>query len=504
MGYRKLIYEKLYMDMKEAASLRMEEREQHIIDRLLKKMDASPGFTGLSEATRAVCRLIDDDGSNSKITAAVLRDPALTAKLLNLANSGRYPRGAGNVSTIDQVLALLGMNAVKAIALSLAPLSSLPNKQQSNQLHAEIIAAIFTGNLAAEVTRTYGSSYGVQQAQICGLMQNVGRVMSIFHSYEDIERSRKFQIEKNLPENEAVKQILGVSFEEIGAAIALHWTLPDMLKSSLAPVAVDLPPNEAVNNVMAWHQLCSLFCRRVTNILFRLPEAAARAEIPGCIDFFQKALRLNEKEVSELIEGSLRETDAALAEMAFLASVEDARNLLRKASERSTDMLSAEDSLVKKEKGHSPIEKVKHLMRLIHEHCSFDCTLICLQAGSGLAAIAGVGRNAGLLTTKFRSGGVHKDIFQVIMEKKKDTYIADVSSPSYASLVPKWYHEFVKAKSCVVLPLVSEGKVLGMIYGDYLKQQDSAPSELTDGIVQNWRTELTLTLKHGPKGSHSA
>lgn len=492
------------MDMKEAALLQMEEREQPAIDRLLKKMDASPGFTGSSEVAQAVCRLIDDDGSNSKIAAAVLRDPALTAKLLNLANSDRYPRGAGNVSTIDQVLALLGMNTVKTVALSLATLSSLPNKQQSNQLHAEIVAAIFTGNFAAEVTRTYGASYGVQQAQICGLMQNLGRVMSIFHSYEDIERSRKFQIEKNLPENEAVKQILGVSFEEMGAAIALHWALPDTLKNSLVPVAVDLPPNEAVNNAMAWHQLCSLFCRRVTNVVFRLPENAGRTEIPSCVDFFQKALRLNGKEALELIEGCLRETESALAAMNFSGNVEDARNLLRKASERSTDMLSAEDSLVKKEKGHSPIEKVKHLMRLIHDHCSFDCTLICLQSGSGLAAIAGVGRNAGLLTTKFRSGGVHKDIFQVIMEKKKDTYIADVNAPSYASLVPKWYHEFVKAKSCVALPLVSEGKVLGMIYGDYLKQQDSAPSELADGIIQEWRAELILTLKYGPKGSPNA
>ena len=140
-----------------------------------------------------------------------------------------------------------------------------------------------------------------------------------------------------------------------------------------------------------------------------------------------------------MIEKCLGETDEILAEMTFPSNVEDARHLLRKASERSTDMLSAQDSLVKanKEGGQTPIELVKHLMRLIHSHCDFDCTLICLPTGPGLTAIAGVGRNAGQLTTKFRSGGIKKDIFQLIMERKTDTFVPDVKLPTYANLNPE-------------------------------------------------------------------
>ena len=463
-------------------------------------MDASPGFASLGGAVQIISSLVDNDGSNKEIVAAILRDPALTSKLLSIANSSRYPRGAGNVSTIDQAIAILGLNTVKSIALSLALLNSLSHTPQSNQIHAEIVAGIFSGNLSAEITRSYGSSYSAQEAQICGLMQNIGRLMSIFYLYEDIERSRKLQIEKNLAENEAVKQTFGVSLEDIGAAIAHHWMLPDVLQNSLVTDTLEIPPQEAAANTIAWHQLCSFFCRRITAILFRLPENREKVDIPKCIDLFQKTLRLNGREVLELIERCLRETNETLAAMNFPGNVEDAQKLLRKASERSTDILSASDSLVQKEKGQTPIEVVKHLMRLMHEHCSFDCTLICLLSGSsGLVAVAGIGRNAGLLTTKFRSGGIHKDIFQVIMERKKDTFIADVNLPSYASLFPKWYHEFVKAKSCVMLPLVSEGKLFGMVYGDYLKQQPSAPSELADGVMLEWRTRLTQILKAGPK-----
>ena len=478
-------------------------QQSAIVNSLLKKMDDCPGFASLGGAVQTIVSLVDNDGDNREIVAAIMRDPALTAKLLNIANSSRYARGAGNVSTIDQVLAILGLNTVKSVALSLALLNSLSNKPQSNQLHAEIVAGFFSGSLAAQITRSYGSSYSVQEAQICGLMQNLGRMMAIFYLYEDIERSRNLQIEKNLAENEAVKQTLGVSFEEIGAAIAHHWGLPVSLQGSLAPDTVQTPPPQAAANAMAWYQLCSLFCRRETEILFRLPESREKIETPKCADFFQKALRLNGKEVLEMIEKCLLETDAVLAEMAFPGNVEDARKLLQKASERSTDMLSARDSLVQENKdgGQTPIELVKQLMRHIHAHCNFDCTLICVPAGSGLTAIAGVGRNAGQLTTKFRSGGVTKDIFQVVMERKADTFVPDVKMPTYVSLIPSWYNEVVGAKSFAMLPLVSEGKLIGLIYGDYSKPHAVPPAEIKDGNMLEWRTKLVQTLKSGPKGN---
>ena len=68
-----------------------------IVDSLLKKMDGSPGFASLGGAVKTISSLIDNDGNNRQIVAAVLRDPALTSKLLNIANSSRYPRGACNI-----------------------------------------------------------------------------------------------------------------------------------------------------------------------------------------------------------------------------------------------------------------------------------------------------------------------------------------------------------------------------------------------------------------------
>lgn len=472
-----------------------------LVKTLLSRMDASPGFASLGTAVKNVVKLVDHDGDNRQIVASIMRDPVLTAKLIRIANSSRYPRGAGNVSTIDQVLALLGLNTVKSVALSLALLNSLSNKPQSRQLHAEVAASFFAGALAASVTRQLGPGYGTQEAQISGFMQNLGRSMSLFYLYEEIEKSRHLQIEKNLSEEEAIERTLGTGYDNIGMAIAKHWGLPESLQHALQPDTLKTPPAQPASDAKTWQLMCALFCRRMTAVLFRQPESQEKVEMPKCVDFFQKALNLNSKDVAETIQMCLEESSQILAEMEFPGGVDDAQKLLRKTSERSIDMLSGADSLVQKEKntGTTPIERLKHLMRLLHSHCNFDCTLICLPAGNGLAAIAGVGRNAGQLTSRFRGAGGKGDVIQLIMERKSPVFVPDVAQPNYANVVPAWYNQVVGAKSFVMLPLTDGGRLLGVVYGDYAKPQAAPPSELGDAKVSEWRQQLIQILKAGPK-----
>jgi len=479
----------------------MEGESQSTVSKLLQVMDRSPGFAGLGASVQTISRLGDDlDGGTREITATILRDAALTSKLLRISNSSRNARVGRNVSTIDQALMVLGLNTVKSVALSLALLGSLSHKPQSNQLHAEIVTAYFCGSLACELTRLYAPRYSAQEAQVCGLMQNLGRMMATYYLYEDIERSRALQTEKNLTEDDAIVQTLGISFEHIGAAIAHHWCLPDVLQNSLAPDIGKAPPRIAAN-AQGWHQLCSTFCRRVTDALFRLPENREKIEIAREIEFFRKALHLKDADIRELIEKCLIETDALLAEIAFPSNVEQARTLLRKACERVLDVLSSSDRLTKDSNdfgGRTPVEMIQQVLRLVHDHHSFDHTLICLpDSSSGLMAIAGVGKNVSQVTAKFRCYGAKPDLFRAITARKIDIFITDVLSPAYAKLIPDWYHEIVGARSFVMLPLLCEGKLLGMIYGDYCQLQSGAPQQLAEGKMLDWRKLLIQALLSG-------
>lgn len=472
-----------------------EQVQQSTLSRLLSNMDSGgPGFAGLGGTVQTISRLDDeDDGGGKELTSAILRDAALTSKLLRLANSSA--RGGRNVSTIDQAIIILGLNTVRSVALSLSLLDSLSKKPQSNQLQAEIVAAYFCGTFAHEITRLNAPRYNVQEAQVCGLMQNLGRMMAVYYLYEDIEAGRKLQAEKNLTEEEAVVQVLGMRFEDIGAGIAQHWNLPDVLQKSMAPEVGKAPPRAAANS-LAWHQMCALFSRRITDALFRSPESAERSEVSQNITFFRTALNLREDEVHELIERVLVETGELLSGISFPATVDQARNLLRKGSERVLDLLSAQDSLTRSSgEGKKPIEIVQQVLRQIHDDLGFDCTLLCLPNGTmGLVAVAGVGRNANHAASRFRCAGAKQDIFRAVMAKKIDLYVPDVLSPAYVKMLPDWYAEALGAHSFLVMSLVHDDQFLGMVYGDYTEPHPAAPQESAPGRMRQLRSQLAMAL----------
>lgn len=469
--------------------------DQSLISRLLGKMDASPGFAGLGASVKLISQLGEDsDGDSREITAAILRDAALTAKLLRIANSSRNARAGRNISTIDQALVMLGLNTVKSVALSLALLDSLSRKPQSKLLHAEIVAAYFCGSLAYEITRINSPRASAQEAQVCGLMQNLGRMMATYYLFEEIEKSRVLQAEENLGESDAIARTLGTGFAEIGGAIAAHWCLPDVLQNSLKHDNEAVPPR-AFASVLDWHPLCASFCQKITDTLFRSPENREKIDIGETVGLYRGALNLRDDRVREWIEKCLADTDALLADMSFPCTVDEARQQLRKASERVLDRLAEGDTLTRASIGdRSPVEVIQQALRLLHDHCAFDRTLICLADRAGLTAIAGVGRNASVVTSKFRCHGAKPDLFRTIAARQLDLFIADVKLPSYAKLIPDWYHQFVGARSFMMLPLVHDGKLLAVVYGDYAQPHAKPPAEAGDACVREWREEMIQAL----------
>ncbi len=470
-----------------------------VIGKLLQRMDDSPGFAGLGASIQTIAKLGDgEEADNREITTAILRDAALTAKLLRFANSSR--RGGRNVSTIDQAIAILGLNTVKTVALSLALLNSLSNKPQSSLLYGEIVSSYFCGILAMHLTRHNAPRFNAQEAQVCGLMQNLGRMMAIYFLYDEIEGIRIVQAEKNLPEEEAVRETFGIGFDDIGAAIAEHWQLPDVLQQSLAAKVDKIPPKPSPTAI-GWHQLCSLFARRITDIVFRLPENRERIEVGQAIEFFRTALQLRENDCRALIGKALEETELTLADMAFPCNVEQARALLRKASEKVMDVLSSADRLTRKvdeESSTTPIEIIQQVIRRIHDANGFDRTLLCVPDGSsGLLAIVGVGRNAVQSTAKFRCYGQKPDVFRIVMAKKMDLQVSDVRNPAYAKFIPDWYTEHLAANSFVLLSLVADGKFLGLLYGDFSVAPPTKLAPFNEGQMKNWRSQLIAALQSG-------
>lgn len=433
------------------------------------------------------------------MTSAILRDAALTAQLMRHANaSGRAEQ---SVSTVDKAVAILGMNKVRAAAAALAAVDAgdtTANAAQIEQLQAENVAAIFCGLFAAGLTRHNAPRMKPQEAQVCGLIQNMGRLLACYYLYDDILRSHALQAEQNLNEDEAVTRTLGVSFEEIGAAVARHWHFPDVLQKSLETGTNDLLARP-VTSTLEWHPHCAAFARRITDALFRKPAHQMKGAISTETYAYRTMLQLKEIEVSELIAHCMMALDEALLAGASGVTQLRARELLRKSSDRVTDWLSPQDSLTKsigKDARKTRVEVIYQILRSIHDEFHFDMTLLCVPNGaSELVAISGVGRNANQIISRFRFGGPKADLFRSVAAKAMGLYVADVSGGPYANFIPHWYAGLVGARSLYVMSLMHEGESLGIVYGDFTAQKQTAPEGLDGEKMRQWRSALIAALR---------
>lgn len=475
-----------------------------ITEKLIRHIEAGSGFLGFPAIVTMINRLDDDDASSQRrLTGAILSDAGLVLKLLRAANA--TARGSQNIATIDQAITVIGLSSVKSAIASLKPLDQANTTPGiSAHLQAEFIAAHFCGALASAITRNNGGRYSPQEAHVCGTLQNLGRIMALTFLPEEVEQSHILQADQNLSEDDALIQTLGQSFEAISVSLTQHWHFPDILQHCVAPTQSKVPPRASAN-AEGWFQLVSLFARRVCDAIFRLPEGRERAEISTTMNFFHQALQLKNDETQEAIDAALQETDVFLGNLMHPMNVAQARVVLRKSSEKVLDSLSSQDSLNKsgKSDGKKPIELIHQALRMIHEEYGFDFTLLCLPSGSaGLVGVSGVGRNANQVTPKFRCAGPKLDIFQVIMSKKLDLYVADVRAQNYAKLIPDWFPALVGAQSFLCLSLIHDGKFLGLLYGDYTTPHATPPREKTEGAVAKWRQQLITALLAGKPGAH--
>lgn len=461
-------------------------QSESAVTKLIALMGESAGFAGIDSSIQTIRELVDDDSGDSRaLVSAILRDAPLTSALLRLSNVGG--RGTRSVSTIDQAISVLGLSTVDKTAQSLTPAGALANARQLRQLRAEIVAAYFCGTFAALVTRFNGARFKPQETQVAALLQNLGRIMCLYYMNDKVEAARTRQIEKNISESEAVHIVFGMSYEEIGAGLAQAWQLPDGLQLGLVASKGKTQPKASPNPV-DWQQVCGLFARHVTDIMFRMPEEREKMEIKNEANFFRQALFLKDDELAEWVGAALGDTDSVMAQADFPLNLQQARTLLRKASERVHDVISPQDSLAKAVGGmKSPIDRINMAMRQLHTEFDYDLTMLLIPEGPATAiAITGIGRHANLVVPKFRCQGPKPDLIRLMMSKMSDIYVPDTTSAAFVKLLPDWYPGQVGAQSMHLTALVQDGTLRGMLYGDYTVARSAADLHQVDQTSKQW------------------
>jgi diguanylate cyclase (GGDEF)-like protein len=182
---------------------------------------------------------------NLEATSRIIqRDPALTATVLKFVNSPCYGLRK-EVRSVSHAIALLGLNAVRTIALSFSLVRGLRRADKDGFDYTRYWQRSILTGVGARAMGKVKKVVELDHLFLAGLMQDIG--MLALHelvpdAYGDIclkaggDHTRLFELEKEL---------LGTDHTEVGAWLAEMWHLPEVyaieIRGSHDPSSVEVP-----------------------------------------------------------------------------------------------------------------------------------------------------------------------------------------------------------------------------------------------------------------------
>ena len=194
----------------------------------INNVDALPAMPVIVQKLLAL--QMGTDESEKTMLTLIEQDPQISAKIIGLANSTAIA-ATRQVITVRGAAMLLGIARVYSVAIGIA-IMSLMNKiharwftMQGLWLHSFGIAFAMTGIARFMPAQSRPKN---EQIFLAGMLHDIGFLALAFL---DPQRSDKLHerlaAEPDRPALAIEKEMLEVSHDELGAALARHWNLPE-------------------------------------------------------------------------------------------------------------------------------------------------------------------------------------------------------------------------------------------------------------------------------------
>lgn len=509
---------------------------------LLRRMRLRSDFPAMSDAVARIQRLTQSDTESlNSLSNEILKDVALTHKLLRLVNTAHYRHaGGGGISTVSRAAALIGFAGIRNLALSLILLERMENRSHAQQLREEFLRSQMAGSLARELSPTTRDS---EESFLAAMFQNLGRMLTEFYFPEEAQQVRRMMrsernAERAMPpmgEAAASAQVLGLSYEQLGLGVAKQWGLPEALQSGMRRPEGE-PPTRVLDNPAERQRWLARAANEMTDVILNSEPSEAHARLKVMAQRYSRALNVP----VDRFEAAADLARQRLAEMAQAMDIHIAKNaraqrLLVPLQPSTDDSLSphelhatlvAEQTLSLTEAGPAREQaaqtlaagiqditnvmvenfKLNEVMRMILETIyrglGFRRVVFCLRDPKTemLTGRFGLGEGVEAVVPLFRvplrqATGTQADLFAAVCQKGVDTLIADASVPKIAERLPAWFLGAPKAPSFLILPMALKGTPFAMIYADKAKPGGIDLGERELSLLRTLRNQAVMAFR---------
>jgi HD-like signal output (HDOD) protein len=509
------------------------------LDHLIERMQRRGEFPALSAAVAGIQSAAGSDRQSvSELTHEVLKDVALTQKLLRLVNSVHYAHaGRGTVSTVSRAVALVGFDAVRNLALSLVLLEHMRDTKHAERMREEFLRALMAGSVASALCSLSSES---EEVFIGAMFQNLGRMLASFYFPLEATEIRTLVASGKYASGEegAAMKVLGLTFEEFGTGVARLWGLPENLQRCMhKPVGQPpvRPPDIAADRqrwiALAGNAVVEALLQGGGSHLRQVADRYARSLGQSPQEILEAVQKAREKlavlvEVlnlqpapgslsSQLLFSSQAETAApppaedALAPHALKASPPAASGfapLARRNSPQVLDLLAAgvHDIATVMSEPFQVNDVVRMVLETMYRALAFQRIVFCLRDAKTetLVGRLGLGDNwmavANVLKVPLKAPA---DLFAAVCLKGADTLITDTTEPRIASRLPVWYSRHVQAQAFLLLPMMARQMPFALIYADHAAPGGIVLDEKELALLRTLRNQVVAAFRQA--GSHA-
>ena len=184
---------------------------------------------------KVVSEIESENGTVAKVGDLISQDPAMTAKILQLANSAIFGSRA-TITSPAQAAVLIGMDSLQSLVLSLSVFKSFENTSAIGFDMNSLAQHSFTvGTLARHISKAENLSKEIaSEAFTAGLLHDVGKLILATFAKDEFAAAIAKSKSEQISLIDAEKEIFGLGHDGIGGYLLSIWGLPQNIVESVS------------------------------------------------------------------------------------------------------------------------------------------------------------------------------------------------------------------------------------------------------------------------------
>lgn len=516
------------------------------LEKALRRIRRTKEFPSISKYLIEINQKLSEhaiQSSASELANIILKDYALTNKLLKLVNSAFYGFVAGKVTTVTRAVVLLGYENVRMAAVSLLLFEHFKSKSEARDLKDATISSFWCGLIAKEIAKMQ-FMIDPEEAFICALLHQLGKLLTIYHMPHEYREIKYRVTQCSEKEMRAVKQVLGISYKSLGLAIARQWNFPQSIFNTMVPLSAEALEDKSkrIDPLCAVANFVNALCRIISTVHQDRRDDAIKILLERYHNYITISARQLKTLMGSCLDKLFNHADAlqfSIEESDFLMRlsgmhIKSRKGKIKKALDQAGDgqadsgpafrlfgdeeinasaatadgddavsiIMSGVQEVSNAMMGDHDINDIA-LMSLEIIYRALQCRRALLFIHEGRSKMMevrfGYGADIQRFVGKVRFStdvATDSDLFSQSLKSGKDLIVDDSQAPELYPLIPPWYTATIDARAFIFMPIAYQKICVGAYYAD-LQFAGPPVNTLEHKYLSMLRNQLILGIKMG-------